>query len=88
MKNSKNRHGGFRQGAGRPKGSRNKATLAREARQRQSLADAAAANANLSPVDFLLQVARDPAVSKTLRTRAAKAAAPYLEARMVQRRGK
>src|SRR5262249_54738918 len=28
------KHGGFRKGAGRPKGSRNRATIAREARQR------------------------------------------------------
>jgi len=45
-------HGGFRKGAGRPKGSRNRATIAREARQREALATARAENANLSAVDY------------------------------------
>jgi hypothetical protein len=54
------KHGGFRKGAGRPKGSRNRATIAREARQRQALAAARAANANLSAIDYLLQYLRDP----------------------------
>src|SRR5436190_14341171 len=53
-------HGGFRKGAGRPKGSRNRATIAREARQREALATARAENANLSAIDYLLQVLRDP----------------------------
>ena len=52
-------HGGFRKGAGRPKGSRNRATIAREARQREALATARAENANLSAIDYLLQVLRD-----------------------------
>jgi len=53
-------HGGFRKGAGRPKGSRNRATIARELRQREALASARAANASLSAIDYLLQVLRDP----------------------------
>ena len=52
-------HGGFRKGAGRPKGSRNRATIAREARQREALATARAENANLLAIDYLLQVLRD-----------------------------
>jgi hypothetical protein len=47
-------------GAGRPNGSRNRATIGREARQREALAAARAENANLSPIDYLLQVLRDP----------------------------
>jgi len=59
-------HGGFRKGAGRPKGSRNRATIAREARQREALATARAENANLLPVTAALAVvavlaARPPA---------------------------
>jgi hypothetical protein len=46
-------HGGFRKGAGRPKGSRNQATIAREKRQREALEAARAANANLSAIDGL-----------------------------------
>src|SRR6185503_8986168 len=55
-------HGGFRKGAGRPKGSRNRATIAREARQREALAAARAANANLSAIDYLLQDGRCDAI--------------------------
>src|SRR6516165_10707962 len=54
------KHGGFRKGAGRPKGSRNRATIAREARQREALAVARAEDASLMPIDFLLRVLRDP----------------------------
>jgi hypothetical protein len=45
---------GFQKGAGRPKGSRNRATIAREAWQREALAAARAENANLSASDYLL----------------------------------
>jgi len=34
-------------------------TIAREAREREALAAARAANAHLSPIDYLLQVLRD-----------------------------
>src|SRR5467141_1187165 len=75
-------HGGFRKGAGRPKGSRNRATIAREARQREALATARAANANLSAIDYLLQVLRDPTTPPGRRTEVAKFVAPYLEYRV------
>src|SRR5947207_144930 len=74
--------GGFRKGAGRPKGSRNRATIAREARQREALATARAENANLSAVDYLLQVLRDPTTPPGRRTEAAKFVGPYLEYRV------
>src|SRR5436190_7973513 len=69
-------HGGFRKGTGRPKGSRNRATIAREARQREALATARAENANLSAVDYLLQVLRDPTTPPGRRTEVAKFVAP------------
>jgi len=75
-------HGGFRKGAGRPKGSRNRATIAREARQREALATARAENANLSAVDYFLQVLRDPTTPPGRRTEVAKFVAPYLEYRV------
>lgn len=78
--------GGFRKGAGRPKGSRNRATIAREAQEREELAAAQAENASLMPIDFLLQVLRDPMTPPGRRTEVAKFIAPYLEARMVRRR--
>jgi hypothetical protein len=80
------KHGGFRRGAGRPKGSKNRSTIAREARQRESLAAAQEANANLMPVDYLLQVMRDPTAPPGRRARAAMFVAPFLEARIVLRR--
>src|SRR5438067_13876150 len=54
-------HGGLRHGAGRPKGSRNKATNEREKLRREAPGTPTVANANLGPIDFLLQVMRDPA---------------------------
>ena len=75
-------HGGFRKGAGRPKGSRNRATIAREARQREALATARAENVNLSAIDYLLQVLRDPTTTPGRRTEVAKFVAPYLEYRV------
>jgi hypothetical protein len=63
----------------RPKGSRNRATIAREARQREALATARAENANLSAIDYLLQVLRDPTTPPGRRTEVAKFVAPYLE---------
>src|SRR5258707_13938177 len=75
-------HGGFRKGAGRPKGSRNRATIAREARQREALATARAENANLSAIDYLLQVLRDRTTPPGRRTQVAKFVAPYLEYRV------
>jgi hypothetical protein len=50
------KHGGFRRGAGRPRGSKNRSTLAREAREREALAAARQADANLMPIDYLLRV--------------------------------
>jgi hypothetical protein len=76
------RHGGFRKGAGRPKGSRNRATIAREGRQRESLAAAREANANLTAIDYLLQVLRDPTTPPGRRTKVAMFIAPYLEYRL------
>src|SRR6266550_3082321 len=75
-------HGGFRKGAGRPKGSRNRATIAREKRQREALAAARSANTNLSAIDYLLQVLRDPTTPPGRRTEVAKFVAPYLEYRV------
>jgi hypothetical protein len=72
-------HGGFRKGAGRPKGSRNRATIAREGQQREALASARAANAYLSAIDYLLQILRDPTVPRGLRMKTAMFVAPYLE---------
>jgi hypothetical protein len=59
-----------------------RATIAREARQREALATARAENANLSAIDYLLQVLRDPTTPPGRRTEVAKFVAPYLEYRV------
>jgi hypothetical protein len=82
------KHGGFRKGAGRPKGSKNRATIAREGRQREALTAAREANANLMPIDFLLQVLRDPTTPPGRSASIARFVAPYLEARIALRRSK
>lgn len=59
-------------GKGRPKGSRNRRTM--EA--------VAAAQDGLSPLDYLLSVVRDLAADEGKRIDAAKAAAPYVHAKL------
>jgi hypothetical protein len=61
--------GGKREGAGRPKGKKNKRTLA----EKEALAAS-----GLSPLDYMLSVLRDEKASQDVRLTAAKAAAPYL----------
>ena len=65
-------NGGARPGAGRKKGGHNR--LTEEA--------VAKANDGLSPLDFLLTVLRDETNEKPVRIDAAKAAAPYVHAKM------
>ena len=64
--------GGKREGAGRPKGS--VAKLDAEAR--------AKALEGLTPLDYLLDILRDEKQDQAARTDAAKAAAPYVHARL------
>jgi hypothetical protein len=61
---------------GRQRGTPNKRTLLRNA-----AINAAALNPDVSPLDFLLGVMRDPNVSPELRMRAAQVAAPYVHAK-------
>jgi hypothetical protein len=58
-----------------------------EARQREALEAARAENANLSAIDSLLQVLRDPATRPGKREKLARFLAPYLEYRMVRSKG-
>jgi hypothetical protein len=60
-------------GAGRPKGSRNKRTLELQHR---------IADSGLTPLDYLLSVMRNEQAEEALRLEAAKAAAPYVRARL------
>jgi hypothetical protein len=66
--------GGARPGAGRKKGSLNRATA--EAR-------AAAAKTGEMPLDYMLRVMRDPKASNTRRDEMARTAAPYLHPKLV-----
>ena len=68
-----NGHGGHRPGAGRPKGSLNKL---------DSAARAWAQESGLLPLEYLLGVMRDDGQPQDIRMDAAKAAAPYVHARL------
>ena len=65
--------GGKRGGAGRPKGSPNKATAQKRAEIEAS---------GLTPLDFMLGILRDEERPTLDRFEAAKAAAPYVHARL------
>lgn len=65
--------GGARPGAGRPKGSKNKVTLEREAEIKAS---------GLTPLDYMLSLLRDENQDLAVRADMAKAAAPYVHPRL------
>jgi hypothetical protein len=65
--------GGKRPGAGRPKGAATRKT--------REIANQAAAE-GLTPLDYMLSVLRDEVAARTDRMEAAKAAAPYIHAKL------
>lgn len=65
--------GGKRLGAGRPKGSKNRPTIAREAQ---------VASTGETPLDYMLRVMRDVTAEHDRRDRAAAAAAPYVHRKL------
>lgn len=65
--------GGTRPGAGRPKGSPNKASIARQQAVEAS---------GLTPLDYMLGRLRDDTLDDEARFEAAKAAAPYVHPRL------
>ena len=75
--------GGYRPGAGRPKGSRNKTRI-------ETPADiqSAAAYKNMTPLDYMLKVMRDPNEDADRRARMAIAAAPFCHSRKGEGSGK
>ena len=75
--------GGYRPGAGRPKGSRNKTRI-------ETPADiqSAAAYKNMTPLDYMLKVMRDPREDAGRRDRMAIAAAPFCHVRKGEGNGK
>lgn len=66
-------NGGNRKGAGRPKGSKNKKTVALQM---------AVLETGITPLAYLLQVMRDPETDPKDRLSAAIAAAPYVHAKL------
>lgn len=66
-------HGGARPGAGKPKGAASK--LDKAAREK-------ALQGGLSPLDYLLSIMRDLSQDQPARMDAAKAAAPYVHAKL------
>ena len=68
--------GGYRPGAGRPRGSKNRRTLLLEEGAR------VAAEGGLTPLEHLLTVMRDESQPTQVRLDAAKAAAPYCHPRL------
>ena len=66
-------HGGARSGAGRKPGSIRKATAAAQAK---------AAEGGILPLDFMLEIMRDPEAKREERLDMAKAAAPYVHAKL------
>ena len=70
----KNKHGGKREGAGRPLGSKSKTLW-------KSMEDMASKYQH-SPLDYLLSVLNNPASSPERKMYAAEKAAPYVHARL------
>jgi hypothetical protein len=81
--------GGFRPGAGRKKGSK-ASPDGKKKKQGEIPADiqAEAESANLSPLDYMLQVMRDDNADPERRDRMAIAAAPFVHARRGEGKGK
>jgi len=76
--------GGYRPGAGRPKGAKTKHKKA------ETVADinVAAALENLTPLEYMLKVMRDPNEDEDRRARMAIAAAPFCHSRRGEGTGK
>ena len=67
----------FKKGqGGRKKGSKNKATIAREHAAKEG------PNKSLTPLQHMLKIMRDPKQPKEVRMEMAKAAAPYVHPRL------
>lgn len=71
-------HGGARQGAGRKPG---QATKLNEQAREEAL------SGGISPLDYMLEILRNEANARDVRFEAAKAAAPYVHARLSSTEG-
>lgn len=68
-------HGGKRPGAGRPKGARNQKTKKQEELIRET---------GITPLEYLTRIYQDESQEDRIRIDAAKAAAPYVHAKLSQ----
>ena len=73
--------GGYRPGAGRPRGSKGKTTKTKTIPITRD-------GETITPLEFMLRVLNDPNADKELRARMAIAAAPYIHARAGEGKGK
>jgi hypothetical protein len=78
----KSKRGGPRPGSGRPKGTKNPLTKQKEALQQEVIARAI--SDDVTPLEVMLNIMRDPETEASMRFEAAKAAAPYVHARLSQ----
>lgn len=86
-KSKKSSHGGPRPNSGRKRGTKNPATIAREELLEEvavRAADAADIGIEATPLDFMLNIMRDPESPAAMKFEAAKAAAPYVHPRLSQ----
>lgn len=79
---TKSRVGGARPGSGRKPGTKNSATIAKQAALEEVIARAVADEC--TPLEVMLTIMRDPASPAAMRFEAAKAAAPYVHPRLSQ----
>ena len=82
IKSEKPRHGGPRPNSGRKKGTKNPATIAKEAVLTEVLARAI--QDETTPLEVMLTIMRDPESPPAMKFEAAKAAAPYVHPRLSQ----
>ena len=75
--------GGYRPGAGRPKGSKGAVVAAGESK---TAIKKAARKAGLSPLDYMLAVMNNPEADQNRRDRMAVAAAPFVHPRVADNR--
>jgi hypothetical protein len=81
-KTLKSRVGGARPGSGRKPGTKNSATIAKEALLEEVIARAI--QDETTPLEVMLTIMRDPASPAAMKFEAAKAAAPYVHPRLSQ----
>jgi hypothetical protein len=80
--NKKSKHGGPRPGAGRKRGTKNPATIQKEALLEEVIERAV--DGETTPLEVMLQIMRAPETPALMRFEAAKAAAPYVHPRLSQ----